>query len=134
MLGYTIGEALPDLRAEAESRMTSTCTIRERSTGTTTNPDTGAVVDVPGAVVYAGVCRLRPATLQAQSREIGGGEVFVSDVMLSVPVSVTGIGKGMAVTVDSSPDDALVGMRLEIQDVSRGDALTTRRVWCLEVS
>ncbi len=134
MLADEIGRVLPDLRVEAEARMTSTCTIRARSDEYTTDPGTGEVVEVPGAVAYSGMCRVRPATLQAQSRRLGGGESFVSDVMLSVPVSATAVRKGMTVTVDSSVDASLVGLRLEIQDVGRGDSLTARRMWCLEAS
>lgn len=134
MLADAIDAALPDLRAEAEARMTSTCTIRARSTGSTTDQDSGMANDVPGAVAYSGKCRVRPATLQAQARQMGGAETFVSDVLVSVPLAATGIRKGMTVTVDSSPDPDLAGLRAEIQDVGRGDSLTARRMWCLEVS
>jgi len=134
MLSDAIGVALPELRAEAEANMTATCTIRERDGEWTTDPDTGEATQALGATVYSGICRVRPATLQAQSRELGGGEAFVSDWMVSVPVSATAVGKGQLVTVDSSPDAALVGLVAEIQDVARGDFLTARRMWCLEVS
>jgi hypothetical protein len=114
--------------------MSATCTIRERDGEWTTDPDTGEAVQAAGATVYSGICRVRPATLQAQSRELGGGEAFVSDWMVSVPVAATAVGKGQLVTVDSSPDAALVGLVAEIQDVARGDQITARRMWCLEVS
>lgn len=136
MLSDAISTALPVLRAEAEAWMTSTCTIRERAGDDdwTTDLPTGEAVQALGASVYSGRCRVRPATLQAQSRELGGAESFVSDVMVAVPATTTGIRKGMTVTVDSSPDPALVGLTAEIQDVARGDNLTARRMWCLEVS
>jgi hypothetical protein len=121
-------------RAAAEELMTSTCTIRARGGEWVTDPVTGEATQTAGAVAYSGKCRVRPATLQAQSRNLGGDEQFVSDVMVSVPASAAGITKGMVVTVDSSPDPALVGLRAEIQDVARGDSLTARRMWCLEVS
>lgn len=133
MLSDAIGQVLPDLRAEAEARMTSTCRIGlvgdpvdDPVTGEVTYPVTGAA--------YSGKCRVRPATLQAQSRQMGGAETFVSDVLVSVPVSATGIRKGMTVEVTASPDADLVGLRAEIQDVGRGDSLTARRMWCLEVA
>lgn len=134
MLGDAIATVLPGLRAEAESMMTSTCTIREPDGEWTTNPDTGEAVQLDGATVYSGKCRVRPASLQAQSRQMGGDEVFLSDWMVSVPASATAVGKGHLVTIDSSPDGALVGLVGEIQDVARGDNLTARRMWCREVS
>lgn len=134
MLSDAVATALPDLRAEAEALMTATCTIRAWDGEWTTDPDTGEATRALGTVAYSGNCRVRPATLQAQSREMGGAETFVSDLMVSVPVSATGVRKGQLVTIDSSPDPALVGLTAEIQDVARGDNLTARRMWCLEVS
>jgi hypothetical protein len=40
-------------RARAESLFTSTCTVRAKSTGQTTDPDDRRVTDTPGAVVYS---------------------------------------------------------------------------------
>jgi S1-C subfamily serine protease len=133
MLQDAIAGALPDLRAEAEARMVSTCTIGEPG-DPVTDPETGEVTHPLVDVTYSGICRVRPATLQAQSRQMGGAEAFVSDVLVSLPATATGIRKGMLVTVDSSPDADLVGLRAEIQDAGRGDSLTARRMWCLEVS
>jgi hypothetical protein len=133
MLSDAIAAALPELRAEAEAAMTATCTIRERDGEWVTDEATGEATQTPGAAVYTGKCRVRPATLQAQSRELGGGEMFVSDLMVAVPVDASGVRKGQLVTIDSSPDVALVGLVAEIQDVARGDFLSARRMWCLEV-
>ena len=132
MLSDAVATALPELRAEAEALMASTCTIGAPGEPVT-DSETGEVT-FPLDVAYEGKCRVRPATLQAQSRNLGGAEAFVSDVMLSVPVNAEGIRKGMRVVIDSSPDADAVGLLLEIQDVGRGDSLSARRMWCLEVS
>ena len=133
MLSDAITAALPGLRAEAESRMSSTCTIGDVGEPVT-DPETGEVTFPVLNAAYEGMCRVRPATLQAQSRQMGGDETFVSDLMVSVPLSATGIRKGMTVLIESSPDPDLVGVRAEIQDLGRGDSLTARRMWCLEVA
>jgi hypothetical protein len=134
MLADAVAQALSGLRAEVEAWMTSMCTIRARDGEWVTDPATGEAVQTAGAVAYSGKCRIRPATLQAQSRNLGGDERFISDVQVSVPADTAGIAKGMVVTVDSSPDESLIGLVLEIQDFARGDTLTARRMWCLEVS
>lgn len=117
--------------------MTSTCTIRAKSTGRTTDPDTGAVVPTPGAVVYSGRCRFRPATGpggDSSTRDVGGVEVFSFDYLVSVPFSVSGAREGQRVTCDSSPDPALVGVEVEVQHVDRGEHITARRLQCNEVA
>lgn len=117
--------------------MTSTCTIRARSTGRTTDPDTGEVVPTPGAVVYSGACRFRPASGpggDSTSRDVGGTEVFTFDYLVSVPFSVSAVREGHRVTCDSSPDPALVGIEVEVQHVDRGDNISARRLQCAEVS
>jgi hypothetical protein len=121
-------------RALAESLMTSTCTIRAKSTGTTMDPVTGAVVATPGALVYSGPCRVRPAGREAQTVEAGGAELFQSDYLVSVPFSVTTVAKGHRLTISASPDPSLVGVEVEVQKVERGEQITARRLACSEVS
>lgn len=133
MLADAISHALPELRAEAEARMVSTCTIGYRG-DPVTDAGTGEVTYPVEDPVYIGKCRVRPATLQAQSRQMGGDETFISDVMVSIPADSTGVVKGMVVTVTGSPDADVVGLVAEIQDVGRGDSLTARRMWCLAVA
>ncbi len=135
MLSEAVGWALPELRAEAEANMLSVCTIRGEATGEpTTDPDTGRVTPAEGAPIYSGPCRVRPAGTQADSRESGGTEVFMFDYVVSVPVSVTAVIEGMLCHIDASPDAALVGVNLEIQQVARGEQITARRLACSEVS
>ena len=121
-------------RRLAESLMTSTCTIRERGTEPVTDPETFEVTFPPGAVVYSGKCRVRPAGREAQTGTSGGAEVFTFDYLVSVPFSVADVDEGHLLTVDASPDPALVGVSLEVQKVDRGDNITARRLSCNEVA
>lgn len=125
---------LPVARSFADSLMTSTCTIRTKPTGTTMDPVTGAVVATPGALVYSGPCRVRPAGREAQTTQAGGAEMFAFDYLVSVPFSVTAVAEGQRLTVTSSPDPALVGVEVEVQKVDRGEHITARRLSCSEVA
>lgn len=134
MLADAVGWALPGLRAEAEALMTSTCTIAPEGTEPVTDPDTGEVTFPPGVAVYTGKCRVRPAAGQGSTAESGGAEVFVYDYLISIPFAETDVVEGMRVTVDSSPDPALLTVVVEVTKVDRGDHLTARRLFCNEVT
>ena len=115
--------------------MSSTCTIRAEATGEpTTDPESGKVTPAEGDIVYAGPCRVRPAGTVQDSRESGGDELFAFDYQVSIPFSATGVTEGHRVTIDSSPDPALIGRELDVEQVGRGDTLTARRLACKEVS
>lgn len=121
-------------RAFAEQQFGSTCTVRARSTGGTTDPDTGAYTDTPGSTVYSGPCRVRPAGREASTAQAGGAEVFVYDYLVSIPFAEADVVEGYRLTIDSSPDPALVGVVLEVQKVDRGEHISARRLFCSEVS
>lgn len=131
---------VPDMgtaRYYAESLMTSTCTIREVSNDRTMDPVTGEVTPVLGAVVYAGPCRVRPASGpggQSAARDVGGVEVYTFDYLVSVPFAATAVKERQRVVIDSSPDPSLVGLDIEVQHVDRGETITARRLQCREVS
>jgi hypothetical protein len=124
------------VRRHAESLMTSTCTIREEPTGRpVTDPDTGEVTTPPGALVYSGPCRVKPGTATAQRADIqiGGVEFRSFDYRVDVPFHVTGVRMRQRVTIDASPDPALVGIEVEVRHVDRGEHITARRLSCTEV-
>lgn len=121
-------------RTTAESLMSSACTIRGEAGESATDPETGEVTPVLGSVVYSGPCRVRPAGTVQDSDEAGGAELFSFDYLVSVPFFVTAVIEGHRLTVDASPDPALVGRVLEIQQVARGEHITARRLSCREVS
>jgi len=123
-------------RRFAESQMTSVCTIREPSTVTEMDQQTGAVNPVPGPVIYSGPCRIRPASGPggaSTARDVGGAEAFTFDYLISVPFSATAVRERHRVTIDSSPDPSLVGINVEVQHVDRGESITARRLQCREV-
>jgi hypothetical protein len=137
MLADDVAWVLPDLRAEAEAWMPSTCTIRARDGDWTTDPDTGEATQAPGSTVYSGRCRVRPAGREAQPQQVGGAEAFVFDYLVSIPFGAEGsanVREGMPCTIDSSPDPALAGVELEIQKVDRGEHISARRLACNEVA
>lgn len=121
-------------RSRAESLMTSTCTIRARSMGRTTNPTTGEVTDTPGATVYSGQCRVRPVGTQGSTAEAGGAELFRFGYLVSIPFAEADVVEGHRVTIDASPDAALVGVVVEVQRVDRGEHITARRLFCQDVA
>lgn len=120
-------------RLLAELLMTSVCVIRERGTGRTFDPNTGEDVATPGAVVYDGKCRVRPAGRESHELQSGGAEVFTFDYVVSVPFSVSGVREGHRLTVTASPDPDLPGVELEVRKVDRGEHITARRLVCAEV-
>lgn len=135
MLADAIAQALPGLRAEAESLMTATCTIRDSETGEpTTDADTGKVTPAVGDVVYSGPCRVRPTGAEATTADAGAVEVFTFDYLVSVPFFVTAVMEGHRLTIDDSPDPALVDVELKIERVARGEHITARRLFCREVA
>lgn len=121
-------------RAFAERQYESTCLIAPKGTAPVTDNTTGAVTFPPGAAVYTGKCRVRPAGGQGSTAESGGAEVFVYDYLVSIPFAEADVVEGMRVTIDSSPDPALLTVVVEVTKVDRGDNLTARRLFCNEVS
>jgi hypothetical protein len=115
--------------------MSSACSIRAKSPGTSMDATTGAVTATPGAVIYSGACRVRPVTSRGGGiTDAGGAELFTFDYLVSVPFSVTGVQEGHRLTVTASPDAALVGVEVEVQKVDRGEHITARRLSCSEVT
>lgn len=121
-------------RARAESLMSSTCTVRAKSSDGTTDPNTGAYTQTAGGTVYSGPCRVRPAGREAATSNAGGAELFVFDYLVSIPFAEVDVAEGHRLTIDSSPDPALVGVVVEVQKVDRGEHISARRLSCTEVT
>ena len=136
MLAQAVAEALPEMRAQAERLMTSTCTIRADDGGEpVTDPDTGAVTWTAGTLIYSGKCRLRQPGTWGRQAQAGGEQVSPGSYQLSVPFDVTGLARTQLVTIDDSPDPAAVGKKLEIRETPPlGDNLSARRLICEEAS
>lgn len=121
-------------RRMAESMMTSTCSIAPPGTEPVTDDETGEVTFPSGDAVYTGKCRVRPAEAVGSDVAAGGAELRAFDFLVSVPFAVADVLKGYRLTVTASPDPALVGRLLEVEDVHAGDHITARRLLCSEVS
>ena len=136
MLGDAISEALPELRAEAESLMQDTLAV-ERQSGTTLDPDT--LAEVPAYVpVYAGPGRIqRPGALSPRENVAGGFEFDVRAVLAQLPLSAVGILAGDRVTVTAVgplTDPDLLGLVATVQANLTKTHPTKRTLVCEEVS
>lgn len=116
--------------------MTSTCTIRARGTGFTTDPDTGAVTPTEGATIYTGKCRVKPGggASAGGAIESGGTEAFTYDVEVWIPFGSPKVPAGSIVTIDASPDAWAVGVRCEVAKAPPGEHLNRHTLYCREAT
>lgn len=127
----SVADTLARGRAHAERLMTDTCVIT-RVTGTSiaSNGDTTATT----STIYTGPCRIRPRQTQDRMLEHGGDEVGVGDLVVSVPIAVTGVEPGDVVTITASTYDAdAIGRRMTVLGAVHGSQVTARRLTCQEV-
>lgn len=133
MLADDIAWALPELRAEAESRMTSTCVATIPGEGDPVwNPDTQQWDD-PVETVYEGPCRLRMGNPAPQNADAGETSWAVDRTpTLSLPLSdptSAAVVDGVQVTITGNPNDpAMVGLRLRVLSGHYQTDSTARRV------
>ena len=99
-LGYDIAQALPGLRAEAESRMTDTCTI-SRPGPETFNETTGEYTSTMVSV-FSGPCRVKHPTAAARDVDAGSQLLAISQLELHLPVSAVGVRADDAVSITGS--------------------------------
>jgi hypothetical protein len=93
VIGDDLAAALPELQAQAESRMLDTCTI-VRPGDVTTDPLTGQV-DPTDTPVYSGRCELRATTaLIARDEESATSQVTAQTFTLKVPVGAPALMPG----------------------------------------
>jgi hypothetical protein len=122
-------------RAAAERIMLDTCTIRAEVAGAsrTFNSSTGDYDPAQGDVIYSGKCRVKDATFRALEVEAGDAPQIVTQLVVSIPIAVTGILERQTLTVDTSIDDpALAGQVVRIVNVPHGSFMTARRLVCKE--
>ena len=115
---------LADGRVLAESRMTDTCTITVPSSGVGTPLDpTGWPTNPAGAQVYSGKCRLRMGgtVSGSSSRAVAADRVFMSQPVLSLPISAPVIPVGALVVTGS-------GIRAKVVGQILGSQMTAQRV------
>lgn len=126
--------ALARGRAAAEALMVDTVTIT-RTTGSTTDSDTGVVTPTI-TTVYTGRAKVQESAVPTgEPRNLGEASILVVRLELHLPVSVTGVRVDDVATVTASVlDPDLVGKRLVIRAVAHKTFLTARRCDVTEVT
>jgi hypothetical protein len=122
-------------RLAAESLMQDAVTIK-RTTGSSTDPDTGVVTPTQ-STLYTGKAKIqiRQQAASATPTSIGEAEVFIGQVEVHVPITVTGIRPDDLVTVTASVLDAdLVGKTYRVRGIADKSFLTARRLAVIGVS
>lgn len=117
MLGYDIAQALPGLRAEANSRMTEVVTVGlfEDGTDETTGDPTRVLVEHR----YSGPARIRWTGRGVTNANGPAMPVTVQEPVLSIPFGSPRLLDRDEVHITASTDPILVGRRIFIQ----GDAI-----------
>lgn len=124
MLGSAIARTLPKLRAEAESRMNSTCSVTRP--GETGDPITGTT---SATDVWSGKCRVKSlARRQAAAVDVSTSSVTIIDDEVHVPVHVGPFRVGDVVEITASPNPLLVGVRYRITSLHEADDTTAQRL------
>ena len=130
MLGDDVAGVLPELRAHALSRMTSTAHV-ERVLGVTADPLTGADVVTAETVHAALVCRVRASVAAIQPRDVAGVDVPERPDQIHFPWDTAGLEVGQRVTVTASRNPILVGHVYRLVRSHIGDDATAQR-WGVE--
>ena len=130
MLGDDVAGALPELRAHALSRMTSTAHV-ERILSVTADPLTGADVETVETVHAALPCRVKAASGAVQPADVSGLAIPERSDELHVEYDTAGLGVGMRATIIASRNPALVGRVYRLSRSHTGDDLTAQR-WGVE--
>ena len=100
-LGYDIAQALPGLRAEAESRMTDSCAVT-RPGPPVWNEATGEYTSTVVSV-YSGKCRVKSPSMAGRDVDAGSRLVVVSQTEVHLPLSAVGVRAGDVVKVTACP-------------------------------
>lgn len=130
MIADDIAEALPYLRAEAESRMTSPCVITRHGTGNGAWNNATGVFDPPARVViYTGGCRVRNAFGAPQSTDAGETMWGVDQCVVSLPLNDPD-----GANVQDGDEVAVGGLRLIVQAGHFQTDSTARRLPCQVVT
>lgn len=130
MLGDDVAGVLPELRAHALSRMTSTAHV-ERVLGVTADPMTGADVVQVETVHAALPCRVKAVRGGLRSATVDGLSIPEAPDELHVPWDTSGLAVGMRATITASRQSALIGHVYRLQRAHVGDDQTAQR-WGVE--
>lgn len=106
------------LRPMAEQFMVDRCTINEAS-DITFDPDEGVESDTAGDEVYAGKCRIRPAS-GPSTVEAGEGTRSFGYFDVWLPWDTTGVELDHVLTITTSDDPYLVDRTFTVVNVEGG--------------
>lgn len=124
------GRVLARGQRAAKRRMVDTCTIR-RSTGDTTDPNTG-VVTATWKQLYAGRCRVQHGLAQAAQHDTGQDSLLLVRLQVHLPMTVVGLEVNDQITITTSRDPDLVGRVFLVRDLFHKTDATARRVGVTE--
>lgn len=125
-----VSRRLPQLRAQAASRMTST--VRVESVTVAPDPLTGADVVTVAAVVHAALaCWIKAGASSAQPADVQGASVAEVADELRFPWDTQGLAAGQRATVTASQTPLLVGVTYRLAKPHMGDQQTAQR-WAVE--
>lgn len=112
--------------------MVDTCTIAEPATETF-DPDTGDYTTTPGAILYAGKCRVQVSDSIGTDGEAVGEQLVVSEkVTVSIPASADPVPINSVVTITAVADvsTVAVGATYRVTGSHAGSHKTARRLPC----
>lgn len=128
-LGYDVTGALPELRAQAESIMSSRVVVRRKS-GQVRDPATGTYVPT-WTTIYTGKARLRMPTTQARETDQSGQRVVESAPTLSLPIGDVNAAlvelDDVVEVIEHTPDPLVTGTRLRVVEGTDQTWSTARR-------
>ena len=120
-------------RIAAEALMLDAVTITRAGTPTT-NPDTG-VVTPSLTTIYTGIAKVQAASASGSPENVGEAERMASQLVLHIPMSVTGVTADDVATITASAlDPDLVGKVFTIRAPMHKSFATARRFPLQELS
>lgn len=135
MLGWDVAEALPRLRAQAESRMTETVLIGLWGDADEPDPVTGEAVRELKTERYRGRGRVRYPSYAVAESSPASQPVAQQDTVISIPSGSGPVFDGDEVHVLASTSDSMVvGRRFVVKGQPSAGQTTAYRVTVVEQS
>lgn len=135
MLGWDVAGALPDLRAQAESRMTETVLIGLWGDADEPDPVTGEAVRELKVERYRGKGRVRYPSYAVAESSPASQPVAQQDTVVSIPSGSGPVFDGDEVVVLASTSDSMVvGRRYVVKGQPPAGQTTAYRVSVVEQS
>lgn len=129
-LGSDIAAALPQLRAEAESRMFDTVLAGRFKDGTDENGDATRVIETER---YTGKARIRWGSRAVSNSSAAGSPVASQEPYLSIPFGSARLFNDDEVECTESSDPLLVGRRFRVEGAAIAGQVTAYRYPLIEL-